>query len=56
MHNHVTCPECGARTLLQSARMDHCQNPSCGWYFYYRDAYLKGDTNREGYMPVEEDR
>lgn len=53
MGGYITCEKCGQQTMLQCERVDHCQNPDCGWYNYYPDAYAPGDTYKEGYDPVE---
>ena len=53
--SYSICSKCGQHTLLSSERVDQCYNPDCGFYSYYPDAYISGDTYKEGYEPVDSD-
>lgn len=37
------CPKCSKFQLESTPRMDTCLN--CGYFFYYRDSNVVGDTN-----------
>lgn len=35
----ITCPQCGYKTLEQTAADDTCTNINCNYSQHYRDAY-----------------
>ena len=48
MNNPSTCPHCNAKdSYWQVERGDSCD--ACGYWDYYPDAYVPGDTYTQGY-------